>query len=436
MGSLLNPIAFFFAIEIFRNVIFMMLYPFNDNYVFDYVLIQIPNLNHAFFSYFINQLIFSITFSVVFFMGIRKRNMNKYTFRFTNIKLKYYYIYGFIFLLIGTMFALVFFNGIEGAIYYFTHLNERVLLSKGTTFFRYYWMLLIIGFSFIYVKSMNENGFAISRIITFIVFLYVFFLMSIYGARSTLILFFIYIIVLDRYSIKNTKHNNNFIHKHYINNVKVFTIVIVSIFILFIFVALRNPNFSSYLTNQGIISAIRLVSEGTINTTLTYLNNLNKMLFVFGSEKIGSITNLWYGKSFIDLFLGVIPRSLFENKPPLEEGVYIYSLVNGLNVSPSMPANQMYSVAWPIDTIGVGYANFGTIGVATFAVMLGKIQSFFYINVRNNNNNIFILFIWVFLVFTFSFTNSGIFGLITNFIFIALFFYFVTGQKIRIIRKS
>jgi hypothetical protein len=74
----------------------------------------------------------------------------------------------------------------------------------------------------------------------------------------------------------------------------------------------------------------------------------------------------WGIAIFQNLPVSFLPSLLFPNKPPVDEGVYIKSLLEGYTVFPPMPAADLYPSSLPPETFGNGYAAFGPIGVMLF----------------------------------------------------------------------
>ena len=98
------------------------------------------------------------------------------------------------------------------------------------------------------------------------------------------------------------------------------------------------------------------------------------------------VSNFWYGRSFQDLFQGLIPRAFFEDKPPVDDGRYIFRLAIGdHSFVPSIPAKQFVGgSSWPPRTLGSWYANFGVLGIIIAAIIMGRIYIHFYNKIYEN----------------------------------------------------
>ncbi|MGQ7112601.1 hypothetical protein ACUOFC_34980, partial [Escherichia sp. TWPC-MK] len=68
------------------------------------------------------------------------------------------------------------------------------------------------------------------------------------------------------------------------------------------------------------------------------------------------LQNVWLGKSYLDLFKAPLPRSIYPEKPPVDDGMYIRTIAEGYNVTPSRPVQELYASSWPPETLGSMYA--------------------------------------------------------------------------------
>ncbi|SAI73875.1 Uncharacterised protein [Bordetella ansorpii] len=74
----------------------------------------------------------------------------------------------------------------------------------------------------------------------------------------------------------------------------------------------------------------------------------------------------WWFSIFQNLPASFMPSLLYPDKPPVDEGVYIRSLLEGYALTPPIPARDLYPSSLPPETLGNGYAAFGMAGVAAF----------------------------------------------------------------------
>mgnify|MGYP001153414251 FL=1 len=125
------------------------------------------------------------------------------------------------------------------------------------------------------------------------------------------------------------------------------------------------------------------------------------------------ISNIWMGKSYLDLAYAIIPSAIYENKPPIEEGLYFFNIVKGYSVTPPFPSRMMQPVGWPPGTHGILFANFHVFGLCLGYYILGLFYRYLYHHVELNSNKATLLMLYFFVIFKFELTNHWIFHLIT-----------------------
>jgi hypothetical protein len=119
--------------------------------------------------------------------------------------------------------------------------------------------------------------------------------------------------------------------------------------------------------------------------------------------------NIWYGRSYIDLFYAWLPRSVFTDKPPVDDGMYIVNHYYGYFFQPSTPIRLMIQTSWPPGTMGIGYINFHFIGIILAYFILGRLMKMGYLIFTKMRYSPLILFFYSFLVVKFQLTNFYIF---------------------------
>lgn len=81
--------------------------------------------------------------------------------------------------------------------------------------------------------------------------------------------------------------------------------------------------------------------------------------------------NLWQGESWFDLKYLLCPVSICQNKPPIDDGVYLYNISLGYKTFPGTAVSDLYASSYPFETWSIFYANFGIIGVALGGFLIG-----------------------------------------------------------------
>lgn len=111
--------------------------------------------------------------------------------------------------------------------------------------------------------------------------------------------------------------------------------------------------------------------------------------------------SFWYGRIYTFLLYIFIPRSLCPTKPFIDEGSYIYNMID--NPIDVLSTNYFYN-SWPPFTCGISYANFGFIGVILGGVIIGYLHSYIYRRVNGNKESLLNVVLYIFLVLKFQLT--------------------------------
>lgn len=89
-----------------------------------------------------------------------------------------------------------------------------------------------------------------------------------------------------------------------------------------------------------------------------------------------SEAKVFWGRVFADLIYSPLPASVFQNKPPVDEGVYVKALIVGLDVVPGTPATEFRGLgSMPPETFGNAIMNFGLFSVLFFGPIYGFLAS-------------------------------------------------------------
>lgn len=189
---------------------------------------------------------------------------------------------------------------------------------------------------------------------------------------------------------------------------------------------LRNFERSALLMSDPIEYLATLFDTDNENETADFVNKELSGIYisVFILDHY-NINNFWYGKGLLDLFQAPIPRKFNKHKPPVDEGRYVVAAVQGMDYSPSVPANNLPDYSWPPGTFGLGYINAGVVGVVIFSILLGRIQNYFY--KRNLYRKSFVSIFLLFSVMqSFNISNLSIF----NYIIAIIPFFFLYGLSV------
>lgn len=158
---------------------------------------------------------------------------------------------------------------------------------------------------------------------------------------------------------------------------------------------------------------------GEAKDDMSYINTYTGIVNYFHEE------NYYYGASFIDLLYAYVPRKWIRSKPPVDDGMYISTIfILGKYVKHPADMRELAWTAWPPETLGNGYANFGLVGVVLFAFLLGAIYSWVYNALQTSSRHkLFLTILYPYVLFAFHISNLRIVALISmTVVFYALFY--------------
>lgn len=141
--------------------------------------------------------------------------------------------------------------------------------------------------------------------------------------------------------------------------------------------------------------------------------------------------NLWWGASYIDLIQGPIPSSFLPDKPPIDEGMYIWSIAKGMDVHPPMPQTQLLPSAWPPGTFGTLYVNFWMPGVAIGYFLLGVVLETSYCYMRKSAYSLLSIILYGYLTLRLQLSNLGLMFTVVSTVFMGTMclLFFGMGRK-------
>lgn len=132
--------------------------------------------------------------------------------------------------------------------------------------------------------------------------------------------------------------------------------------------------------------------------------------------------NIWLGASYRDLIYAPVPSGLIDGKPPVDDGVYIRSMIEGRTVEPGMAFADLYQSSFPGETLATVYMNFWLPGVVVAMYLLGVVRRACYEYMVNTNYGLLQILIYAHVVLFFHFSNLRIVQLLTFFATVFLFF--------------
>lgn len=111
--------------------------------------------------------------------------------------------------------------------------------------------------------------------------------------------------------------------------------------------------------------------QGVVEMSLDVFSQLSYLETYLVSIAYFDHADYWFGAVFSSSPAALVPSLLYPEKPPLDEGMYFRSLLQGYQLVPPISAKDLYQSSSPPETFGNGYAFFGPYGVLLFYVIKG-----------------------------------------------------------------
>ena len=374
----------------------------NSGELHRYVLYNLDNLDIVFFKH----LVYKLLFILVAFYFILKSNIhlprisNFYSVDHFRPKLIAFFAYLF-FIITLVVFA-AFLSKVGGLLNLVLSMSTKTLAVQGTAFYRNTFLLtsmLTIGFYILYISKKKYIS-VFDKSMLFILVAVCFAILGSSGERKNPMMLLIF-----------TALCWNFL----VSKLRIFTFKNVSLFAFLIFFASLAP----VLRKSGAIELYMESPGDLFFDSFQYIGEVFKRfsevdisLFIF--SHFDSIDKLWFGASIVDFFTGFVPSSMYLDKPPLDEGVYIYALAHGYDVYPPTAFNQMLPVGWPLSRMTGAYVNFGLLGVIAFAAITGMIlKTFENLMINSTYSPQSIVLYCIIIVTNFGLTNAFVFNLLS-----------------------
>lgn len=325
-----------------------------------------------------------------------------------------YKTWAYVFLIIGIIGFYIVMSHVGGVLYFFSNLGLRTYLVKDLDFeTRLLSFLQYAPIILIYSKKWTKDPIRLWDIVLIIICG----LMVGLGGRKALIMLFIESAIIYHYVVSPINFKK-------VLNAKIIIVVCFVLFFFSTYSKLRVPGAYDEFMNDPIGFYFDKNEDGLASTLVseTYVPFYVSVVDYFDTHE------RWYGASFASLFTAFIPSSLFPEKPPVDDGMYLRSIALGVNARPPMPAKSLDGSSWPLETFGAMYANFGPLGVICGMFLLGIILSLWYKKMIKNNFKFKYLIFYVMLLFTFEISTLRIVQLIMSFVLLS-FVQFIIEKK-------
>src|SRR5690606_25066159 len=117
------------------------------------------------------------------------------------------------------------------------------------------------------------------------------------------------------------------------------------------------------------------------------------------------------------------------HKPPVDDGVYVASLANGVPITPGDDAGDLYNSSWPPETLGATYMNFWIPGVILGMYCLGGVYRAAYQYLQRSHCSLYAIVMYCHVMLGFHFSNLRIVQLAIYAASATLFFTAVFGYR-------
>lgn len=328
-----------------------------------------------------------------------------------------YRIIGYIFYIIGVVAFMSIMNKVGGILFFFTNLQHRRSLVEDLDFenmllpFLNYAPLLLL-----YSKSLMRKKIGIIDILLILLAG----IMTGLGGRKALLMIVIGCVFVYNFSVKPV------VLKRFLKIKYIFGAFVLLIFFLF-YSKLRSEGAAEQFVSNPTEFFESNKSDGITNA----LTSESYVPFFVGVVYHFKDNNYWLGSSFTGLVTAFIPSSLYPSKPPVDDGMYLYSIGQGRrNIKPVMPTKSLDYTSWPLETFGSMYANFGPLGVLLGMLLVGLVIGWFYKKMVLSNFNFFYIAMYIQILFTFEISTLRIVQIIISYILLNMLSLFINRKFI------
>ena len=303
-------------------------------------------------------------------------------------------------------------NQVGGIYYFFTHLQYRISMTREAGIWFYLLGFLNYGI-LLYVYSYKNTNKKFG-IISILIVIFSGIMVGL-GGRKALLMLIIQTLILYHYTIKKINLKKSFRIDYLIS--------ILGVYFFFVFMSkfrvdgafelfLENPLIFFEQGNIGFLDTIRRES---------YVTYYMAIIEYFSEH------DFWFGSTFWGLITAFIPSAFYINKPPVDDGTYLYSICKGrLDIVPPMSFRELNGSSLPLETFGSMYSNFGIIGLIIGMILLGMIYNYFYHKMSDENFSLFYTIMYIQIIFTFQLSTLRIIQL---FICATMLWFFTIIEK-------
>lgn len=213
-----------------------------------------------------------------------------------------------------------------------------------------------------YLKEKNKKH----LYIFIVIFAITTFGLIVFGARRPAMMLLLQVIMLYHFISSKIKIYSIF---------KIKSLIMLFAIALFVLLMpmLRSGSETDYINNPT-----KWVEESVdnANTLFREFSYCDGDLFAFNYFKNHEY---WYGASYLNIPLQVIPRSIYPQKPPMDDGMYLLNMMYGEKVTPNMATADLYfQTSVPFTLESSLYSNFGLLGIIIGCLLVGIFYQYVY----------------------------------------------------------
>ena len=338
-------------------------------------IIQISNLysTNQWLQYFIYTTLYMISVNLGIIAISKRVTLNKTIYSNLNQKK-----YGILLFIVGSLSRIILVVNSGGFIKVISSTGVRTQILAGLGYLNLLTILIVYGITLYYISYLTDlkrkNAKKADLVILIIMIFSGSFLLIVFGNRSPLLEMVIALLIALNFHSKTLKIKDFF---------KPQALLLAMFIVLFMFMMplLRNRDNSNLFLDPA--QWVRMAIENPTKGIFQEISTVDRDIFTF--EYFERETK-WYGKVYLNIFYQPIPSTIFPNKPPMDDGMYLYNIMRGQSVSPNTPTNQLeYQTSIPFSTAGIAYANFGLIGIILGGFLIGLIHSISYRRLIKSN---------------------------------------------------
>lgn len=322
---------------------------------------------------------------------LKNRNMEYvyYNDDISERKITRYYHFGIIIFTVGFLINLYVVLQSGGLYFVLSHLQARGEILRGfgyaTTFSKYMLVLSVILVEYYMFNKKNAK----SKFVFCIIFAFSVFSLIVFGARKPALMLLILTIMVYHYCYKRIKWKNIITFKF---------LGLSSIVLLFM---LMMPMLR-YKDNSEIFMSPIVWLEMAVNKFLDIFREFSYLTGVMFTYQHFNIDNYWFGRVYLNILYQWIPSSIFPNKPPMDDGMYLYNMMRGFSINPNMARIELFfQTSVPFTQEGALYANFGIPGIIIGGFIIGFFYKHIYRVMGDSRMYLFNIFVYQIIMFEF-----------------------------------